>query len=63
MFYPYREPYPCPDCKTGTMKWEGQIFSTTYVLGYCFCDNEDCVNHRKYFLNPALLLSKLGYIK
>lgn len=45
--YPFRENYKCPDCKTGTMKWQGEYFASTYVLGRSFCDNPECVNNKE----------------
>ncbi|MFX1537755.1 MAG: hypothetical protein ACFFDI_26455 [Promethearchaeota archaeon] len=55
IMYPYREDYKCPDCETGTMKWEGQLFASTYVLGRYFCDNPECINHRDNWLNLDFL--------
>ena len=52
MFYPHRDDYKCPECKTGTMKWKGMEFHSTYVLGMSFCDNPDCVNHEDNWLKP-----------
>lgn len=51
MFYPHRDDYKCPDCETGTMKWQGEIFASTYVLGMMYCDNPDCMNHRDNYFN------------
>lgn len=50
MFYPYRSDYKCPDCKIGTMKWQGEEFHSTYVLGRSYCDNPKCQNSREHFL-------------
>lgn len=50
MYYPYRPDYKCPDCKSGTMKWQAEEFHATYTLGRNFCDNPRCPNNEKNWL-------------
>lgn len=51
MYYPYRDDFKCPECKTGTMKWQGMEFHSTYVLGQSFCDNPECINNRNNYFS------------
>ena len=55
MYYPYRPDYKCPNCKVGTMKWEGMEFHSTYVLGLSYCDNPCCINSKERWSIPYKL--------
>lgn len=52
MFYPYSSDYKCPVCRTGTLKWQGMEFHSTYVLGRHFCDNPECPENRDNWMKP-----------
>lgn len=51
MLYPHRDDYKCPTCKTGTKKWRGELFASTYVLGMSWCDNPNCPESKEHFTN------------